>query len=99
MGNRHHHKKLREQVRARMARTGESYQKALARLCADRASLERGNTVDLVPIQYFGVAATLATYELVGRLVCVIVSSSQHQGPFPANPLIALASRGARIVH
>jgi hypothetical protein len=99
MGNRHHHKKLREQVRARMARTGESYQKALARIHAERASLVRRDTVDLVPVQYFGVVATLATYELAGRLACIVVSSSQHQGPFPANPLIALATRGPRIVH
>jgi hypothetical protein len=82
-----------------MARTGESYQKALAQVCADRALLGRRDAVDLVPVQYFGVPATLATYELVGRLACVVVSSSRHQGPFPANPLIALATRGPRIVH
>src|SRR4051794_20746798 len=98
MGNRHHHKKLRAEARARMARTGESYQKALSRIQADRGRSSAVG-VDLVSIEYFGVAATLATYEVAGRLACIVVSSPRKAGPFPANPLVALASRGPRIVH
>jgi hypothetical protein len=82
-----------------MARTGESYQKALGEVLADRPLRGRRDALDLVPVAYFGIPVTLATYEIVGRLVCVVVSSSQHQGPFPANPLVALATRGPRIVH
>jgi hypothetical protein len=100
MGNRHHHKKLRAQVRARMGRTGESYQQALAQITAERSLPRSGHSsVDLLRIEYFGVTATIATYELAGRLACVVVSSRPHHGPFPANPLVALAARGPRVVH
>jgi hypothetical protein len=99
MGNRHHHKKLRAEVRARMASTGESYQTALARIQARRSASAVRSPMDLVSVEYFGVTATLATYEIAGRLACVIVSSPHHRGPFPANPLVALASRGPRFVH
>jgi hypothetical protein len=98
MGNRHHNKGLRTQVRARMARTGESYQKALARVLAERTSSAPGS-VDLVPIEYFGVPAALATYDLLGRLACVVVSGRGRPMPFPRNPLVALATRGRLVVH
>ncbi|WP_437315238.1 hypothetical protein [Sorangium sp. So ce385] len=99
MGNRHHHKKLRADVRARMARTGESYQRALARILDERSSPAPARGVDLVPIAYFGAPAALATFEIAGRLACLVVSSPHRPRPFPHDPLVALAMRGPRTVH
>lgn len=90
MGNRHHHKKLRAEVRARMARTGESYQQALTRIRDERVQREQARDVDLVSIAYFGVPVTLATFEIAGRLACVVVSSRHLAGPFPRSPLAGL---------
>ncbi len=59
MANRHSHKKLRAEVRARMATTGESYQTARKRVLAR----SRHTAVDLVPFRFFGVPMTLATAE------------------------------------
>jgi hypothetical protein len=98
MGNRHHHKKLRTEVRARMARTGESYQKALARILDERSARVTDGTVDLVRIEYFGTPAALATFEITGRLACLVVSSPHHPRPFPDSPLVALATRGPRTI-
>lgn len=105
MANRHGHKKLRIAIRARMARTGESYQQALARILelhepvgrtpARPKATESG--LDLLSIRYFGVPAALATFEIAGRLAALVVSSPHHPGPFPKNPIIALGS--PRTVH
>jgi hypothetical protein len=105
MANRHANKKLRIAVRARMATTGESYQKALAQVChlheatgpapASTDATDRG--VDLVSIRYFGVPAALATIPIAGRLAVLVVSSAHHRGPFPNNPMVALGS--TRTVH
>jgi hypothetical protein len=86
MGNRRHHKKLRAEARARMARTGESYQQAL-----DRIRGARGTNVALLRIDLFGVPATLATFEILGRIACVVVHGH------PRSPLIALGAR--HVVH
>ena len=59
MANRHRHKKLRAEVRTRMAKTGESYQTARERILARSTH----TAVDLVPFQFFGVPMTLATAE------------------------------------
>ena len=104
MGNRRGHKKLRLAVRARMERTGESYQKALSRLLhldvprwPKARSEATNNGVDLLPISYFGVPAAVATFEIAGRLA-VLVVSSQHRGtPFPRSPIVALGP--PRTVH
>jgi hypothetical protein len=93
MGNRHHHKKMRADVRAIMARTGESYQQVLVRLRAraqPRPAAE-GHQVDLLPVSYFGLPVTVATFELLGDLSCVVVSAHHLARPLPANPLLALA--------
>lgn len=97
MGNRHGNKKLRLAVRARMARTGESYQKALSSLlhldAAAHESKLQGATddgVDLLPIRYFGAPAAIATFEIAGRLAVLVVSSSHRRAPFPQTPLVAL---------
>ena len=97
MGNRHGNKKLRRAVRARMASTGESYQRALSSLLhrdvpipAPAGSEPTDSGVDLVPIRYFGVPAAAATFEIAGRLAVLVVSSPHHPTPFPQNPLVAL---------
>lgn len=104
MGNRHGNKKLRLAVRARMATTGESYQKALSSLrhldVPERASVRWGATdsgVDLLPIRYFGAPAAIATFEIVGRLAVLVVSSPHRPAPFPQNPIAALGP--PRAVH
>ncbi|MDP8998492.1 MAG: hypothetical protein M3O46_00090 [Myxococcota bacterium] len=74
MANRHAHKKLRAEVRARMGATGESYQRAHTRL-ATRVSAIAPRT-DLVPLSYYGVPVTLATIEMHGMAVAVLIPSS-----------------------
>jgi hypothetical protein len=100
MANRHAHKKQRTQVRARMASTGESYQKALAHILAQRVQSSSAQT-DLVPFSYFGIPVTLATIQMHGMTVAVLVPSSRLWGhgyphPFPV-PMMraAMRSRGA----
>jgi hypothetical protein len=104
MGNRHGNKKLRRAVRARMATTGESYQKALSSLrhvdVPARPSTRWGatdNGVDLLPIRYFGACAAIATFEIAGRLAVLVVSSPHRSLPLPQNPIAALGP--PRAVH
>lgn len=104
MGNRHGNKKLRLAARARMARTGESYQKALCSLrhpdVPEQTSERCGATesgVDLLPIRYFGAPAAIATFEIAGRFAVLVVSSQHRPAPFPQNPLVALGP--PRAVH
>jgi hypothetical protein len=59
MANRHSHKKLRTEARARTAKTGESYQAARQHILM-RPKEQRAD-VDLVPFRFFGVPLTLAT--------------------------------------
>jgi hypothetical protein len=61
MANRHSHKKLRAEIRARMAETGESYQVVRKRILA-RPS-QHTHAVDLVALTFFGQPVTLATAE------------------------------------
>jgi len=49
--------------------------------------------VDLLPIRYFGIPSTLATFEIAERLSVVVLSNSRLPGPFPLNALLALGSR------
>ena len=94
MGNRHHNKKLRVAVRATMARTGESYQRVLARLqTQQRQPAARANDVDLIAIDYFGIPLTIATFELLGELSCVVTPGSVSSGPLPKSPLFALSQQ------
>jgi hypothetical protein len=101
MANRHTHKKLRAEIRARMIATGESYQKARARILSSVAAQDRPRT-DLVPVSYFGIPATLATLETHGVAVLAVVPSSTLWGrgyphPFPL-PLLRglLRTRGVQ---
>jgi hypothetical protein len=93
MANRHSHKKLRAEIRERMAKTGESYQAARARIlvrpCAQAA-------IDLVPFQFFGVPMTLMTAE--GRIVdsiAVLRATSRSAPPYPLPLAALLRPRGA----
>ena len=79
MGNRHHDKKLRAEVRARMARTGETYQQALDRLRVRRRAEPR---VDLVPFDWFGAQAALAPIEKMGVAGVDVVSAPLQKLPF-----------------
>jgi len=93
MGNRHGNKKLRLAVRARMATTGESYQKALAALTSQPRPerLERPRyAVDLIPVRYFGTPAAMATFEIAGRYAVVMISRV-HLGN-PRSPLTGIPS-------
>lgn len=81
-----------------------SYQKALSSLRHVEAPTQSStcseatdNGVDLLPIRYFGVPATVATFEIAGRLAVLVVSSSHRAVPFPQNPIVALGP--PRTVH
>jgi hypothetical protein len=99
MANRHAHKKLRAEVRARMAATGETYQQAHARVMNRPVSVSAVKT-DLVPVSYYGIPLALATIEMHGRSFNVLVPSSRlwrkgypAQSPAPLL-LAAMRSRG-----
>jgi hypothetical protein len=92
MGNRHHHKKMRAAVRAAMARTGESYQQTLSRLRREKTDRSApGRDVDLIPIDYFGFPAMLATFEILEGLSCIVTPGSHLPEPCPKSPFFALA--------
>jgi hypothetical protein len=77
-----------------MAVTGESYQQALSRLLdARRRAAASTRDVDLIPIEYFGIPVTLATFEILGDLSCVALSGGRFPLPVPKSPLFALARR------
>lgn len=82
MANRHAHKKLRAEVRARMRTTGESYQRALARIRARRRVC-----VALTPTLLFGHERAIATIEMHGIVMNILVGSS-------GSPLLASGPLG-----
>lgn len=89
MGNRHHNRKLRTAARAAMAQTGECYQTALSRLRRERrASTAQRPDVDLIAVEYFGRPLTLATFEMLGDLSCVVTLDLWQ--PAPKSPLFSL---------
>ena len=99
MGNRHHHKKQRARVRAIMAETGESYQRALVRVLREQQAQARHlpGDIDLLSVDYFGRRVTLATFQLLGRLSCVVVPSSMpHLGSPSSSQRSPLSALGAR---
>jgi hypothetical protein len=81
MANRHAHKKLRAEIRARMALTGETYQQAQARLRSLRppalASDPGGPRADLIAVAYHGLPATLATIQMHGMAVAFLMPSQR----------------------
>ncbi|HET9931964.1 MAG TPA: hypothetical protein VFQ35_14780 [Polyangiaceae bacterium] len=74
MANRHTHKKLRAEVRARMTATGESHQTALAHILA-RGQADPA-VPDLIAVNYFGVTINVAVFEVLAHLRVVLVSGS-----------------------
>ena len=89
-----------------MAKTGESYQQALARLRAQppEAPLHAARDIDLLCIDYFGTELTLATFQILERLSCVVVPSSRLARASSASASVSqrspfLALSGQRIVH
>ena len=96
MGNRNHNKKIRTEARRIMATTGESYQRVLLRLRSRTAQSRppaQARQVDLLPVIYFGLPVTLATFEILGDLSCVALSAHHLARPFPDNPLVGLSRR------
>jgi hypothetical protein len=85
MANRHAHKKLRAEIRARIQATGESYQQARARILANATSRDDAGT-DLIPFSYFGVPGTLATFEFRGVPLFAFLPSSRLWGKGYPNP-------------
>jgi hypothetical protein len=75
-----------------MASTGESYQTVLSRLRSQQGQPVTGaRDVDLIPVMYFGIPLTIATFQLLGDLSCIVTPGSLSSGPLPMNPLFALA--------
>jgi hypothetical protein len=69
-----------------MARTGESYQKALARLCADRASRARGDAVDLVS-RATSEMPNAVRIELSAGSGCVFHAWTVHRATYRREPV------------
>ena len=63
MANRRANKKLRALARARMAATGEGYQRSLTALRAEQSARSGEGSVDLIECTYYGVPLTLATFD------------------------------------
>ena len=83
-----------------MAATGESYQRALCRLRAEQAWPSREKRhVDLLRVEYFGAKVTLATFEILDTVSCVVMPSSALPSPLSKSPLLALLPRARRTVH
>ena len=79
MANRHSHKKLRAEIRTRMASTGESYQAAWRRLVALRSNERRSQPTgvpDLIAASYFGLPITVAAYSVLSHLRLILVSGA-----------------------
>jgi hypothetical protein len=95
MANRHAHKKLRAQIRARVQATGETYQQARTRILTPAPSLDDGGT-DLIPLSYFGVPGTLATIVFRGVPVFAFVPSSKSWGAGYPHPYPLPLLRGLR---
>jgi hypothetical protein len=94
MANRHSHKKLRAEIRARMASTGEGYQVAHRRILALRSTarrIERAGVPALIATTYFGVSITVAAYEILSHVRLILVSGSGGPMGLPwssASPLL-----------
>lgn len=92
MANRHSHKKLRAEILARMARTGESYQVAREHIVGRSTQARR--EVDLVPFRFFGVPMTLATAEGGPVHSVAVLGSPRSTRSFPLPFVAWLSSQG-----
>jgi hypothetical protein len=93
MANRRSHKKLRAEARARMVRTGESYQRALQQILGEQerqrhfGELVPLDDFELTDFTYFGRPATLATWRMLGTHGAVLLSESVRHTMFWSKPL------------
>jgi hypothetical protein len=95
MANRHSHKKLRAEIRARMNRTGESYQRARQHILADSPNPVPRLDVDLVKFRFFGAPMALAT--TAGGVVsttAILDASAGRDRPWTVPCLTWLLPRG-----
>jgi hypothetical protein len=92
MANRHSHKKLRAEIRARMEASGESYQAARHRILGRRQ--RRDDNPDLLAATYFGVPVTIATFGVLSRLHVVLVSGGAGPLRSPLGSPLFLHTRG-----
>jgi hypothetical protein len=89
MANRHSHKKLRVEIRARMLETGESYQAARHRILGSPRRHPAGvrltgvlaGEVDLIPVTFFGVPLTLATGKSAFFHSVTVVGHAKQSAP------------------
>jgi hypothetical protein len=89
MANRHSHKKLRAEIRARMVETEESYQAARHRILRSPRRHSAGvlvtgllaGEVDLIPVTFFGVPVTLATGKGAFFHSVTVVGHAQQAAP------------------
>jgi hypothetical protein len=108
MANRHANKKLRAAIRARMATTGETYQRAFEALRARKGASNgiRGTSrgaprpadvprTDLVACSYFGVPGVVATMEMQGRAFAVMIPSALVWGRGYPHPFPLATLRAA----
>jgi hypothetical protein len=98
MANRHSHKKRRAEVRARMARTCESYQQALEAVRAARAMFEVPAIESVVTFEHFGQTRMLVITERFGMPMVMLMPLPQAAGskePKAMRPTMSwLTSRG-----
>ena len=94
MANRRSHKKLRAEAKARMARTGESYQRALQQLLGAQAQRERFaaeraevDGCELTEFTYFGRPMMLATWRAFGTHGAMLLSDTLRHGLLWSKPL------------
>jgi hypothetical protein len=78
MANRHSNKRLRAEIKARQAATGESYQAAMQHILA-RAP--RRFAAGFLQARYFGVALTFATWEQHGVHWTMLVPGGGGRAP------------------
>lgn len=101
MANRRSHKKVRAEARARMAQTGESYQRALQHVLAEQVRRERFpaeheelDGCELTEFTYFGKPAMLATWRSFGTHGAMLLSDTLRHGLLWSKPLFG--KRGVR---
>ena len=77
MANRHSHKKLRNEIVARMRVTGESYQRARDAVVSRRPTAP---VLDLVPFESFRVPMTLVVFAVDGVTSFTVMGRAPRSG-------------------
>lgn len=87
MANRHSHKKLRTEARARKARTGESYQQARQRLLDLTSSFSSSpqacSGFNVLEFRCFGKPAVLASWHSFGIPIAMVLAEARRPLMFP----------------